>query len=299
MKANSLHRWRRLAGVTCRTSTRRRAEQLTVSRLKEELGCTEAPSVWRGYDERLREAVVAHHREHGQASACRRFGVCSATIYHWLRRGTGSQRKNRYSEDTRRRAVEVAASHGSRAAAATLALPPYLVARWLAEHHSRRAKVQDKVVEEDSGNGDLTGSDEAKKRKVLDDVEKLGVAKTAALHSVPLVTVWRWRDEARSERVGEERRARAEEKRQRRRKKEAQYSEELKKEVVEHYLEHGATAAQRKFDIPRQTLRHWARRLGRRRGREVHLGEEGRRRAVTQARRDGVAAAVRENKVRN
>ena len=149
------------------------------------------------------------------------------------------------------------------------------------------------MVEEDSVEGGVTESDEAKKMKVLDDVEKLGVAKAAALHSLPLLTVWNWRDEARSKRVREERKLRTEERRQMRRKKEAQYSEELKKEVVEVFLAHGATAAQRRFSIPRQTLRHWAR-LGRRR-----LGEEGRRRAVTLARREGVAAAISQSKVTN
>merc|ERR1719319_378989 len=97
LRANSVHRWRRAEELTDRTSERRRAEELAVTRLKEELGGAEMPETVRSYDAQFREEVVAHYRAHGQASACRRFGVASATVYQWLHGGTASHSKSRYS----------------------------------------------------------------------------------------------------------------------------------------------------------------------------------------------------------
>merc|ERR1719509_525821 len=142
LRANSVHRWRRAAGLADRTSERRRAEEIAVARLKEELGGAEMPETVRSYDAQFREEVVAHYRAHGQASACRRLGVASATVYQWLHGGTASHSKSRYSPDTRRRALALATSHGARAAASSLDLPHSLVSRWLAEHAGRLARSE-------------------------------------------------------------------------------------------------------------------------------------------------------------
>merc|ERR1719369_2433534 len=69
------------------------------------------------------------------------------------------------------------------------------------------------------------------------------------------------------------------------------YDEELKNEVVSHYLENGAFQCEKKFRVPRQTVRHWALKTGKAEiGR--HLDVKYRAKAVKLARKEGVKKAL-------
>ena len=296
VKADAVQRWRRLAGLPCLNALKRQSED---SKVETEVCEKQLPTV---YNEDFRKEVLAHFEKFGNAATCRKFQVASATIYHWQRNGIKSKLKYRYSEETRRQVVELASKCGGRAAAKAFGLNQPLVARWV---------LLDKVEKEKAGAGDakeenVTNSvenmavtseiEDADERKVLvvETVKQVGVAQAAELHRLPLATVWRWRDEEKRARVIEERRLKTEE----RKKKTRKYTPQLMEEVVEYYLKHGAVKAEQKFNVPRQTVRHWARRklqgvplMGKVLRKRYFASVDWKDKAVALAKSDGIAAA--------
>ena len=125
VKANAVHRWRRLAGLPCLTALKRICED---SKVEMEVCEKLQPTV---YNEDFRKKVLAHFEKFGQAATCRKFGLANATIYHWLRNGVKSKLKHRYSAETRAQVLELASKCGGRAAARAFGLNQPLVARWV------------------------------------------------------------------------------------------------------------------------------------------------------------------------
>ena len=291
--ARTLLEWRKAAGVTYfRTAQIERHNEVT-RRLKEKLTKEERTTsdvddqksvkTTRNdhYSEQLRQEILSYYELHGIAATCRKFDVSNASIYGWLRHGTKSRRKARYSTETRLKAVDVMASHGVRVASSSLGLPAYLLKRWAREQGTGvrrrkkigREKIKDGCVGTIAGaDGDTedrteVGKDDkfknsnlgcvekeeeviSVKKSVLEEAARVGLAKAAATYSLPLATVWCWMDQQKQESQLRARGLRLAERKQ--------CSEETKSEVVEHYLQHGGLSCTRKYSIPRQTVRNWA-----------------------------------------
>ena len=293
VKANAVHRWRRLAGLPCLNALKKRMWE--DSKVEMEVCEKLQPMV---YNEDFRKEALAHYEKFGQAATCRKFGLANATIYHWLRNGIKSKLKHRYSAETRAQVLQLASKCGGRAAARAFGLNQPLVARWVLLEKEGRGKTEGVIDEEqtleDTKISPASEEEDEKKIDVMETVKNLGVGDAAKLHKLPLVTVWRWRDEERRARIIEERRLRTEE----RKRRTSKYSPQLMEEAVEHYMKHGAVKAAEKFNVPRQTLRHWVRRklkgvplMGKVIRRRWYASAEWKEEAVALAKKEGVAAA--------
>ena len=292
VKANAVHRWRRSAGVPCHNALKRMCED---SKVEIEVCEKLQPNV---YNEDFRKEVLAHYEQFGQAATCRKFGLANATIYHWLRNGIKSKLKHRYSAETRAQALELASKCGVRAAAKALGLNQPLISRWLLLEKAGKEKTEEETDARknllDTKTLAAVELQDEKKMEVMESVKNLGVGQAAEVHKLPLATVWRWRDEEKRARVIEERRLKTED----RKRKTSKYSPQLMQEVVDHYMKHGAVKAAEKFDVPRQTLRHWVRRklkgvpmMGKVIRRRWYASADWKEEAVALAKQEGVAAA--------
>jgi transposase-like protein len=293
LTASTLLRWRREAGEPSHAALRGAQEERADSRVREQLGEAKVERRTEAYDQAFRKKVLEHHKEHGQAATCKLFGICNATIYGWLKHGTASRRKPRYSLEARRGAVELAAAHGPRAAGRGLGLPVELVRRWLVEDKAATEAGDTKHSDLEKGyeGESVPEADISIKAGVVETAEREGLARAAAVHCLPLSTIWAWKDEARRARQTEARLRRMGSYQARRPWR--RYSKELRAEAVGHYMQHGAARSAQHYSVPRQTVRHWALR----RAAALAYSAERRQAAVAQARTQGVAAAIRDHKV--
>ena len=190
---NAVQRWRRLAGLHCHTEDS-----------KVEMKVREKQLPTTVYNEDFRKEVLAFSEKSGPTATCKKFGVASATIYQWLKHGTQSKLKLRYSAETRSKVVELASKCGGGAAAKAFGLSQPLVASWMLKAEMDKARAEgESEGRKRVANGvkDMAATSESpdhdeKKVEVLKTVKQVGVGKAADLDQLPLATVRRWRDEA-------------------------------------------------------------------------------------------------------
>ena len=330
VKPNAVQRWRRKAGIPRFTTVKREEEDAKMAefaaltlKMEEKVAKAEVGECQRlkssAYDEDFRKEVLAHYEKFGQAATCRKYKVCNATIYHWLRNGTSSKCKYKYSEETRNQAIELAFKVGQRTAARALGLNQSLLARWIVNEGVKREKAKKgngenenhgKVEKEANVKSDsevIETSKEAnlaevaeKKSEVLEIARRCGVAQAAKQHQLPLTTVWRWRDEERRAEILQSRKIKTEE----RKKQRSKYTPQMMEKVVEFYFKHGAIKSEKEFNVPRQTVRHWARRkmrgvpmMGKVLRKRYYDSVGWKHEAIAFAKAEGVSAALKKYQV--
>ena len=112
--------------------------------------------------------------------------------------------------------------------------------------------------------------------------------------------MWRWRDEERRVEILERRKTKTEERKMQR----SKYDPQMMEKVVEFYFKHGAIKSEKEFNVPRQTVRHWARRkmrgvpmMGKVLRKRYYDSVGWKQEAIAFAKAEGVSAALKKYQV--
>jgi len=251
--------WRRTAGV----------DKFRSSSKSSELG---KGITKRQYSIEFKLEVLNFFKENGEVATASKFNLNSNLIYKWRKdnsearlanssRFNKAQRKEvnvrdpdppfllkvepfkKYSDDQKKEVLIFFGEHGREDTLKKYGIKPQRLSNWRKKFQNELAEVLPKRIKR------ISREETEFRMKVLDDADAVGIKAASEKYNVTLPTIWNWRSKMKE--LGKKDVKKPT-------KVTVARDENEKKKIVEFYLEKGAFACEKEFQVPRQTVRNWA-----------------------------------------
>ena len=271
--------WRRNMGV----------ERFSTSTAKKKWANPGVKIKKRQYSKEFKLEVLEFFKENGAKATVAKFEINSNLIYKWRKAHSDENLKasnsflkekdeglkkeaddplkllekiesyQRYSDEQKLEVLDFYSSHGKEATLSRYGITCHRLTNWKKKFQLSGKRASKKEMEF--------------RREVLDHATTFGIKAASEKHGVSIPTIWDWKSKSKIN-AGKSPS-----------KKKIIIGENVKKEIVEYYLQYGASSCEKKFQVPRQTVRNWALKNG---DVNIHLTSQMKKDAVKDAKEAGV-----------
>ena len=256
--------WRRKLGVTKFNNSNNTSGKTLGSNLGDKKSR-------RQYSKEFKLEVLAFFKENGEKATVSKFDINSNLLYTWSKAHSDGNLKasNRflkakdedvtkeddddplkllekiepfknYSDEEKREVLNYYCDHGKEATLNQYGMTPHRLYNWI-------KKFQHEFAEKLPAKRRKTKVEMEFIREVLEHAESFGIKAASERYGVLISTIWDWKSKTKMK-AGKSPMGH----------KKVLTEEKVKKEIVEYYLENGAFSCEKKFQVPRQTVRNWA-----------------------------------------
>ena len=250
--------WRRNLGT----------EKFTGSKSKSSTIAEDVPTSKRKkYSKEFKEEVLEYFIEHGEGATVRKFEVNSNLIYSWrkaktegrLRDSVRVKNKNdenplsllekvdrfkKYSDEQKKEVLIFYGDNGKEETMRKYGITAHRLYNW-------RKKLKNEKIDKFPQSSRLSKEEKEFRREVLDLANTKGIKAASVKFNVTIPVIWDWRSKMKKE-TGRTLINKA------KKRNANNYNRDHREEIVEFYLKNGATACEKKFQVPRQTVRNWS-----------------------------------------
>ena len=224
----------------------------------------------RQYSKEFKLDVLEFFKENGEKATALKFGINPNLFYAWSKahsdgnlkasnsflkaKDEGSEKEDvdslkllekiepfkNVSDDQKREVLTFYCDHGKEATLNKYGMTPHRLYNWINKfHHEFAGKLPAKRERK-------TRVEMEFRKEVLENAESFGIKAASEKYGVLIPTIWDWKSKTKMK-AG---------------KRKVITEENVKKEIVKYYLEKGAFSCEKKFQVPRQTVRNWAFKTG-------------------------------------
>ena len=214
------------------------------------------------YSKEFKEEVLEYFIEHGEGATVSKFEVNSNLIYSWRKAKTEGRLRDsvrvknqneqnplsllekvdpfkKYSDAQKKEVLIFYGDNGKEETMRKYGITAHRLSNW-----RKKLKI-DKFPQSNR----LSKEENEFRREVLDLANTKGIKAASVKFSVTIPVIWDWRSKMKKE-TGKTLIKEA--------KKRNVYNRDHREEIVEFYLKNGAAACEKKFQVPRQTVRNWS-----------------------------------------